>query len=446
MPTKHFYNEPEWNALMLSLAFYFLFGAFNTIQSYATSYYPKIGSFSFEIFYCVSVFSAPFAPMIIHYLDFKYSLLLAFIAYSTYNASYLMGNNIFYLCASFLCGFMAPTMWTCQGSYLTQCCNVFEYQHKIQYNSQIGWFKGLFYSFFAWNTTTGYLFAALYFEFDDSNHRFFFICTVISYASCIFILFFKYMPQQKYIQSINVNETKHNQLLSRNDPDHDALSVNHAAEKIESSHEHKTEIIFCDIVCKGWTDLRLQCLIVLIMYGGVLVSSIFGEFPSLITDTRIKFYAMSCYGIFGTVFAYIAGKVSDAYSPVPVTVIAAVLNVIVYGAILYGEFYGFDHFCSIIGLREMWVWILLAALLGMSGPIIQQMISVLVATLLGNKPIVFAKRSLLSGIPAAAGFFYHPYLSLEIKMIVNITFCVLGVLMLFIYPANRSIQTHNDFL
>ena len=226
MVKKSFCNNPEWNALMLSVAFFFLFGAFNTIQSYATSYYPKIGSFSFGIIYCTSVFSSLFAPIIIDYVDFKYSLLLAFLIYSTYNTSYFIENDIFYLIMSFLCGFIAPTMWTSQGSFLTQCCNVYEYQYGLcskisifenwkrfeltwiglEYNSNIGWFKGLFYSLFACHTTCGYLFAALYFQFDTNNHRFFFICTLISYASCIFILFLRFMPQQQHIQNININK------------------------------------------------------------------------------------------------------------------------------------------------------------------------------------------------------------------------------------------------
>eukprot|EP01084_Bolivina_argentea_P123332 218559_1 len=212
MTKKSFCNVPEWNALMLSMSFYFLFGAFNTLQSYATSYYPTVGSVSYGIVYLTSPFASPFAPLIINKLDFKYSLLLAFVIYSTYNASYFIENNIFYLIMSFLCGFIAPTMWTCQGAYLTQCCNVYEYQHKIKYNSQIGWFKGLFYSLFACHTTSGYLFAALYFQFNDSNHTFFFICTLISFGAIIFILLFRYMPQQKYIQSIDINKNEQNDL------------------------------------------------------------------------------------------------------------------------------------------------------------------------------------------------------------------------------------------
>eukprot|EP00483_Globobulimina_turgida_P004264 UN04273 len=169
------------------------------------------------------------------------------------------------------------------------------------------------------------------------------------------------------------------------------------------------------------------------MYGGELVAFIFGEFPSLISNTKHKFYAMTCYGVFGTITAYLFGKAADTYGAIPVTILSSVLNLFVYGGILYGDHFGFDN---MFGLKEFWVWMILAGVLGMSGPIIGQQTSILFAKLLGNKPIVFAKRSLLSGIPAAAGFFYHPYLPLQIKIIINISLCVLGVCMLFWHPKN----------
>eukprot|EP01084_Bolivina_argentea_P123334 218562_1 len=428
MTKKSFCNVPEWNALMLSMSFYFLFGAFNTLQSYATSYYPTVGSVSYGIVYLTSPFASPFAPLIINKLDFKYSLLLAFVIYSTYNASYFIENNIFYLIMSFLCGFIAPTMWTCQGAYLTQCCNVYEYQHKIKYNSQIGWFKGLFYSLFACHTTSGYLFAALYFQFNDSNHTFFFICTLISFGAIIFILLFRYMPQQKYIQSIDINKNEQNDL--QNNLVSEQNSINNP-ENIQQNKKDTVKLV--DVLFKGWADRKLQCLIVLAMYSGELVAFIFGEFPSLITNTKYKFYAMTCYGVFGTIAAYIFGIITDKYGAIPVTLLVSFLNLIVYGGILYGNQYGFDMF----GLNEFYIWLTLAAILGISGPIIGQETSILFAKLLGNNPIVFAKRSLLGGIPAAAGFFYQPYLSLEIKMIINISLCVVGVCTLFWYPGNR---------
>ena len=439
MASKNLCNKPEWNALMLSIAFYFLFGAFNTIQSYATSYYPKTGSFSFGIIYTTSVFGSPFAPIIIHYLDFKYSLLLAFIIYSTYNASYFIGNDIFYLITSFLCGCIAPTMWTCQGSYLTQCCNVFEYQYKLKYNSQIGWFKGLFYSLFAWHTTSGYLFAALYFQFDSNNHTFFAILGIISYASCLILFFLRFMPEQKLIQNIKVhqngNKDKDETLLDNDGPKPNDFSINqNEAEKVNKDEQ----VRFCDVLLKGWSDRKFQSLIFITAYSGVLLSFFFGEFPSLITDAKLKFYCMTCYGVFGTIFAYIAGRLSDKYGfIIPIMVVCCSLNLVIFGTIWYGDYYGFDN---IFGLTEFWLWMILSGMLGMSGPIIGQMVSILYAKLLGNNPVVFAKRALFGGTSAAAGFFYHPYLSLNIKMIINISLCVVGVIALFWYRGNRSLS------
>ena len=431
MTKKNFCNNPEWNALMLSTGFFFLFLAFNTIQSYATSFDPKTGSLSFGIIYSTAIFAAPFAPIIINYLDFKYSLILAFIVYSTYNFSYFIQNDIFYIITSFLCGATAPIMWTSQGSYLTQCCNVFEYQHKLSYNSQIGWFKGLFYSLFACHTSSGYLFAAIYFQFYQSNHLFFAICAIISYASCFFIFIFRFMPQQKYIQNINTNKSE------------EALIINDDKEcNPENEDKQEPNKSICNqfkSVFQGWGDSKLQSLIFMIMYGGNLIAFIFGEFPSLITDTKQKFYAMTCYGVFGTIFAYIFGRISDKYGAILVLIICCSLNLIVFIVILCWDYYKvLDD--EINNDYDIWIWLVLSAILGMSGPIIGQMVSVLFAKLLGNKPLVFAKRSLLGGLTSASGFFYHPYLSLKVKMIINITLCVLGVLNLFWHPPNRRMK------
>eukprot|EP01084_Bolivina_argentea_P191327 328657_1 len=438
MPKKQLSNKPEWNTFILSISFFLLFAAFNVIQTYATTYSPVIGSISFGIISILSLISSPFAAIIIHKLNFKYSFFITFIVYSSYTLGYIFNNDIYFLILSALCGISCPILWSSQGAILAQCSNIYEYQHNLKKNSEIGWFKGVFFALFAFHTVIGYLLGALFFYFmpNNNNQLFFIILSAMCFISCIFILFLQNISSE--MKQITWSENENNNLKEN-------LNININTKENNSTENNNSEendnMLYSYF--SGWTDSELICLIPLCAFQGIWLPFKFGEFPTIITgSTSHIFYVMTCYGIFGTIFAYIGGKASDKFGCFIVVFLSNTVVVILLSVLLCYElndrswnFYGYN-----LDKYSLIIWIICGCILGIGGgPLLNQQISILIAKLLGNQPTVFAKRSMITSVTGGLGFFYHHYLSMKIKIINCMCLCVLGVICLLIHPKNRNI-------
>ena len=77
----------EWNALMCSMAFFFIFTAFGTVQNYATSLPGNSGAISLAILYLVLTFSNIFIPAIAGCMSPRWAMFLGSATYAMYVAA-----------------------------------------------------------------------------------------------------------------------------------------------------------------------------------------------------------------------------------------------------------------------------------------------------------------------------------------------------------------------
>jgi MFS family permease len=122
------------NIWLLTLGFFFLFAAYNTLQGYVTTTLKgNLGYESLAILYiCYEVFLL-LAPAICNRIGDRAAMTIGAMCYAIYIGSLMLGNQLgteshpilikitVYL-ASALIGFGAAILWVGQGSYITECC------------------------------------------------------------------------------------------------------------------------------------------------------------------------------------------------------------------------------------------------------------------------------------------------------------------------------------
>eukprot|EP00898_Chlorokybus_atmophyticus_P005473 jgi/Chlat1/5927/Chrsp4S06256 len=128
------------NVIILSLAFFTLFCAYNALQNYITSVLPgHLGDESLLVVYCslsVTVFAA---PSLVARLGETRAMVLGGVTYVIYTLTLMQPNNAIVLAASGVVGAGAALLWVAQGIYLTKCSPA---DRRGEY---AGMFWGIFY-------------------------------------------------------------------------------------------------------------------------------------------------------------------------------------------------------------------------------------------------------------------------------------------------------------
>eukprot|EP01084_Bolivina_argentea_P094887 170601_1 len=161
------HNLSERNVLLFGIAMFLTFAAFNTSQNFATSGDARVGSISLGILYGVNSVACVIVPNIIHhFISIKSSLFVGALTYGLFVASYIHLINIVLYVSSGLLGIGAAFLWIAEGQFVTSCANEFEYQFLLPFNSELGYFNGVFWFIFQFNQFFGNLLAALLFQFN----------------------------------------------------------------------------------------------------------------------------------------------------------------------------------------------------------------------------------------------------------------------------------------
>ncbi|XP_063872168.1 UNC93-like protein isoform X1 [Scylla paramamosain] len=109
------------NVLIISLAFTFLFTAFNSMANLQSSINKADGTVSLTIIYVALVVSCCFLPsLFIRFLKSKYTMALCMVAYSTYIAAQFYPVLGTLLPTGILLGLAAAPLWSSKCTYLTK--------------------------------------------------------------------------------------------------------------------------------------------------------------------------------------------------------------------------------------------------------------------------------------------------------------------------------------
>jgi len=124
-----------FNVIVMSVAFFLLFAAYNTIQNYVTSLLPgfpttwdasaalagNLGRVSLGVLYVTVALMVFLAPAIVYTCREKWTMLIGALCYVVYMASLIKIIEWAVLGASVIIGFGAAILWVAQGSFLTLC-------------------------------------------------------------------------------------------------------------------------------------------------------------------------------------------------------------------------------------------------------------------------------------------------------------------------------------
>lgn len=256
----------RWSAIIaVSVAFFMLFLAFNSLQNYATSLLPgSLGSESLSVLYvsvCVFVFTA---PHIAKRLGEKRTMVLGSVSYLIYMGSTIHPIRAIVLIAAVIIGFGAAILWVSVGSYIT----------KASHPSELGRTNGMFWGIFQASGIVGNLFAYFIFEHLDGSASFFLALTAAGGVG-VLILFF--IPSEKTTIGTREGDDEANE-----GPE---PSVNDVAPATPAEHLtvwQEVQKVF-DILLTN----RLLALGYLIIFTGLEMAFRSGEFPQLLPQKSI---------------------------------------------------------------------------------------------------------------------------------------------------------------
>src|SRR2546429_1131560 len=103
--------------LLLSLAFFFSFAGFNSVQLYVTAFFvyigfPRAGFQSLILIYLFLVLSEPLSALVISHYGAKRSMAIALLFYTLFILALLSKSIIIIYVASSLLGIAASFLWT----------------------------------------------------------------------------------------------------------------------------------------------------------------------------------------------------------------------------------------------------------------------------------------------------------------------------------------------
>lgn len=110
------------NVVIMAATFFFMFAAYNTLQSYLSTTLPaNFGFKSLIVIYIFYFLCIPIAPAFCARANDRHVMILGALAYSLFTASLIVGIQWAILLASAILGFGAALLWVAQGSFLTAC-------------------------------------------------------------------------------------------------------------------------------------------------------------------------------------------------------------------------------------------------------------------------------------------------------------------------------------
>ncbi|XP_071945362.1 protein unc-93 homolog A-like [Antedon mediterranea] len=160
------------NLFVLSLAFFFVFTAYMSIQNLQSSLNTEedLGVISLTIVYGSVVFSCIFiAPILIRKFGTKWTMAGSIVMYSVYTACNYYPTYGTLIPSSFLIGLAAAPLWTAQGTYLTtSAISLADLTNEVP-ETLLNRFNGIFFVIFQSNQVVGNLISSLVLQQTDET-------------------------------------------------------------------------------------------------------------------------------------------------------------------------------------------------------------------------------------------------------------------------------------
>jgi len=464
------------NLIHLSTCFFLVFTAFSAIQNLAASEYrtPWIGAVSLALLYVIFTLTCIVGPFIYEKLGIKWSVAIALMGYTAYalasmvavyfndcvddhlanstlNGSALQGSGG---CGQFdtsksadanrcsdyghdvqdsccacgggsstytdkmiqvgvlfpgaaICGISASFLWTAQGAYVAQNA---QFYHRTKgalagkvgedigdVNLSLGLFNGIFFAFFQATQITGNMLAGILRTLGLKDIILFFIYVIFAVLGTALAFFLRSVPKPPTTgkrPSVCVELIATLKLLT--------------------------------------TDWTMVALIPIIMYNGLEMGFIWGDFTTYYANvglgaSRMPFI-MVAFGGADVLASLGFGKLSDVIGRLPVMLIGAVAQV----TVLIGSF-----FYTIPKLKpdaepsvETWAVMIVAVVLWGIGDAVwnTQIMVILGENFDKQKPAAFANFKMWQALATAISFGYNPVLGTNVKKFILLALLGVGLL------------------
>eukprot|EP01083_Nonionella_stella_P063477 164930_1 len=416
-------TEASRQVIWMSFCFFLVFVAFSGAQNFATSRESdgNLGNISLSIVYGVFTLATFISGYVVDVVGVKLCLLLGSVSYVGFVAANIFYNIGTVAPTSALLGIGAAVIWTAEGSYITKASQYHEVVNNLEAKSTLGYFNGVFWSIYQANQFIGNLVLAFMFEADVKTWIIFTITTFISVIGTACFYFVKELTRHDAYAQVGDEE---NQQRSS-----DILKPNNSSE-IQSEIAVERVSIYDTVAM--WKRAPLLALIPMTIFSGFSQAFIFGEFPTLISDNAQKFYTMSVFGFSDMAASYILGKVSDRFGRLETLMIGFVASMILYIALFLSSM-------NIVVISELWMFMILAVFMGIGDAGYNTQIYALYGSIFKDcSASAFANFKLFQSASMTIAFIYHGMVSMTTKLIITISWTVLGILFAFLSPSVRQ--------
>eukprot|EP00756_Hemistasia_phaeocysticola_P013055 Hpha_TRINITY_DN15248_c0_g1::TRINITY_DN15248_c0_g1_i1::g.67783::m.67783 len=330
----------------------------------------NVGSVAIGLLYATFTVCCLIGPYVVDVIKPKWSISVAFINFSIFCCANMLVSKFpksvelqwgVLVPASALVGFSASFLWTAQGTYLTIIA--IQYATVTGMESQtaaLGLFNGIFWGFFQFTQITGNLAESLLLNQAGWSNTSLMLLYLVSAGSGLTLsLFLQNVSDDEVTDD---HESPSGNGSGRHSRASTAASVSRQstysgvmgpqagtgnAKTHTTDHVQKTFLQSVKGVVTIWGDRRMLCLIPLIMYSGLEMGFIWGDFTSNWVKPSVGTnnigYVMAAFGASDVLFSALLGKVSDSIGRFPVVLLGSTAQLATLVTLYKVDVGGCDH-------------------------------------------------------------------------------------------------------
>ena len=306
---SHLYNYTK-DLYVLSIAFFCIFAAWNTVQTLATTQSQALGNAFLFTLYATFSIVAILGPRIVDKLGAKVAMVVGALPYLLGVLSFLAPTDwadeyeyILKVSVGFLVGFGAPLLWTGQGVYLARIASrhalskeepsalpeldVLHYSNRTNEvsNAARSEFNGIFFSFFQANGVVGCLgtgLALVLIKGDNISRSLSIVFTALAVICAVGVLIILLcLPEAEAIEE-------------------------HSSTTRGQPRDSESAISIFETLRLFVSERKMYLMVPIILYNGFSLGFIFGTMPVLAWEKAFG----SSFGAFGTAWFYLINTVA----------------------------------------------------------------------------------------------------------------------------------------
>ncbi|CAB03760.3 Putative potassium channel regulatory protein unc-93 [Caenorhabditis elegans] len=419
------------NLWILSVAFLFLFTAFNGLQNLQTSVNGDLGSDSLVALYLSLAISSLFVPsFMINRLGCKLTFLIAIFVYFLYIVINLRPTYSSMIPASIFCGIAASCIWGAKCAYITEMGIRYASLNFESQTTVIVRFFGYFFMIVhcgqvVGNMVSSYIFTLSYSQalrgpedsiYDSCGYQFpknlsdltelaesnlarppqkVYVAVCLAYLACVII--------SGMIMSMFLN----------------ALAKD--ARNRKMAQKFNSEIFY--LMLKHLINIKFMLLVPLTIFNGLEQAFLVGVYTKAFVGCGLGIwqigFVMACFGISDAVCSLVFGPLIKLFGRMPLFVFGAVVNLLMIVTLMVWP----------LNAADTQIFYVVAAMWGMADGVWNTQINGFWVALVGRQSLQFAftKYRFWESLGIAIGFALIRHVTVEIYLLITFFMLLLGM-------------------